>query len=39
MSDTRRSLPSVNGLLEHERVRDMLARSPRELVVDAIRSV
>ena len=35
--DPRRSLPSVNGLLERTEVRDLLLRHPRSLVVDAIR--
>ena len=37
MSDQRRSLPSVNALLESEAVRPLLARAPRSVVVDAIR--
>ena len=37
MSDARRSLPSVNTLLESEAVRPLLERAPRAVVVDAIR--
>jgi L-seryl-tRNA(Ser) seleniumtransferase len=37
MSDARRSLPSVNALLESDGVRPLLARAPRGVVVDAIR--
>ena len=37
MSDARRSLPSVNALLESDGVRPLLTRAPRALVVDAIR--
>jgi L-seryl-tRNA(Ser) seleniumtransferase len=38
MIDPRRNLPSVSALLENERVRELLARHPRQLVVDAVRS-
>src|SRR5919197_720908 len=38
-SDPRRTLPSVNALLESEGVRALLASSPRSVVVDAVRSV
>jgi L-seryl-tRNA(Ser) seleniumtransferase len=37
MSDARRSLPSVNALLESDGVRPLLTRAPRGVVVDAIR--
>jgi L-seryl-tRNA(Ser) seleniumtransferase len=37
MSDARRSLPSVNSLLESDGVRTLLTRAPRGVVVDAIR--
>jgi len=37
MTDTRRALPSVSSLLEHDGVRALLDRSPRSVVVDAIR--
>jgi L-seryl-tRNA(Ser) seleniumtransferase len=37
MSDARRALPSVSSLLESEGVRALLDRSPRSVVVDAIR--
>ena len=37
MSDTRRTLPSVNTLLESANVRPLLDRAPRSVVVDAIR--
>lgn len=37
MSDPRRSLPSVNAILETAQVRALLDRHPRSLVVDAIR--
>lgn len=37
MTDVRRSLPSVSSLLEHDGVRALLDRSPRSVVVDAIR--
>jgi L-seryl-tRNA(Ser) seleniumtransferase len=37
MSDARRSLPSVNSLLESDGVRSLLTRAPRGVVVDAIR--
>jgi L-seryl-tRNA(Ser) seleniumtransferase len=37
MSDARRSLPSVNSLLESDGVRPLLTRAPRGVVVDAIR--
>jgi L-seryl-tRNA(Ser) seleniumtransferase len=38
-ADPRRALPSVNALLEHDRVRALLDHAPRTLVVDAIRDV
>ncbi len=38
-ADPRRALPSVNALLEHDRVRALLEHAPRTLVVDAIRDV
>ena len=37
MSDPRRTLPSVNALLESEAVRPLLSAAPRELVVNAVR--
>ena len=37
MSDPRRSLPSVNALLESEAVRPLLSAAPRALVVNAVR--
>jgi L-seryl-tRNA(Ser) seleniumtransferase len=37
MTDTRRALPSVSSLLESDGVRALLERSPRSVVVDAIR--
>jgi L-seryl-tRNA(Ser) seleniumtransferase len=37
MSDPRRTLPSVGSLLEHPRVRALLAQAPRTLVTDAVR--
>jgi len=37
MTDPRRNLPSVSGLLEKTEVRQLLVRHPRSLVVDAIR--
>ena len=37
MTDARRSLPSVNALLESDGVRPLLTRAPRGVVVDAIR--
>jgi L-seryl-tRNA(Ser) seleniumtransferase len=37
MSDARRSLPSVNSLLESVGVRTLLTHAPRGVVVDAIR--
>jgi L-seryl-tRNA(Ser) seleniumtransferase len=37
MSDPRRSLPSVNALLESDGVRPLLTRAPRGVVVEAIR--
>jgi L-seryl-tRNA(Ser) seleniumtransferase len=37
MSDARRSLPSVNALLESDGVRPLLMHAPRGVVVDAIR--
>ena len=37
MTDRRRALPSVNALLEHEKIRDLLASTPRALVVEAVR--
>lgn len=36
-ADARRALPSVSALLETESVRSLLERTPRALVVDAIR--
>jgi L-seryl-tRNA(Ser) seleniumtransferase len=38
MTDPRRQLPSVSSLLENDRVRELLARHPRQLVVDAVRA-
>ncbi|HEY8166828.1 MAG TPA: L-seryl-tRNA(Sec) selenium transferase [Gemmatimonadaceae bacterium] len=38
MIDPRRRLPSVNSLLENDRVRELLAHHPRQLVVDAVRT-
>src|SRR5688572_17954935 len=37
MTDPRRALPSVNTLLESDTVRPLLASTPRELVVNAVR--
>jgi L-seryl-tRNA(Ser) seleniumtransferase len=37
MTDRRRVLPSVNALLEHEEIRELLASTPRAVVVDAVR--
>src|SRR4051812_40791539 len=37
MSDERRSLPSVGALLENSEIRALLDRTPRTVVVDAIR--
>src|SRR5262245_48256481 len=37
MTDERRALPSVSALLESEAVRALLDRTPRSVVVDAIR--
>ena len=37
MSDRRRALPSVNALLEDEQIRELLASTPRALVVEAVR--
>jgi L-seryl-tRNA(Ser) seleniumtransferase len=37
MTDQRRGLPSVSALLESEAVRALLGRTPRSVVVDAIR--
>ena len=37
MTDQRRALPSVSSLLESDGVRALLDRSPRSVVVDAIR--
>ena len=37
MTDRRRALPSVNALLEHEEIRELLASTPRALVVEAVR--
>jgi L-seryl-tRNA(Ser) seleniumtransferase len=37
MSDQRRALPSVSSLLESDGVRALLDRTPRSVVVDAIR--
>ncbi|HEX6600770.1 MAG TPA: L-seryl-tRNA(Sec) selenium transferase [Gemmatimonadaceae bacterium] len=37
MTDRRRALPSVNGLLELESIRELLASTPRALVVEAVR--
>jgi L-seryl-tRNA(Ser) seleniumtransferase len=39
MTDPRRALPSVSALLESDGLRPILARSPRTLVTEAIRSV
>jgi L-seryl-tRNA(Ser) seleniumtransferase len=39
MTDPRRQLPSVSSLLENDRVRELLARHPRQLVVSAVRAV
>jgi L-seryl-tRNA(Ser) seleniumtransferase len=39
VSDARRTLPSVNALLESAGVRALLADAPRPLVVDAVRDV
>lgn len=38
MTDARRAIPSVSGLLELESVRALLDNNPRSLVVSAIRS-
>jgi L-seryl-tRNA(Ser) seleniumtransferase len=38
MTDARRSLPSVNSLLETSGVRSLLAQHPRRVVLDAVRS-
>ncbi len=38
MTDPRRAIPSVSGLLELESVRALLAHNPRPLVVSAIRT-
>ena len=38
MRDARRALPSIGSLLETGAVRELLARTPRALVVEAIRS-
>ncbi len=38
MTDPRRALPSVGGLLEREDVSALLADNPRTLVVDAVRN-
>ena len=38
MTDRRRALPSVGGLLERDEIIALLAANPRSLVVDAIRS-
>ncbi|MEO8577747.1 MAG: L-seryl-tRNA(Sec) selenium transferase, partial [Gemmatimonadales bacterium] len=37
MTDPRRALPSVSGLLEREDVMALMAEHPRSLVVDAVR--
>ena len=37
MTDARRNLPSVSALLESEAVRPLLERTPRAIVVEAIR--
>ena len=37
MIDPRRAMPSVNGLLERDDVRALLADNPRSLVVNAVR--
>ena len=37
MTDRRRALPSVNALLEHEGIRELLSSTPRALVVEAVR--
>ncbi len=37
MSDPRRTLPSINTLLESDTVRPLLDSAPRELVVNAVR--
>jgi L-seryl-tRNA(Ser) seleniumtransferase len=37
MTDPRRALPSVNTLLEHEEIRELIDSAPRTLVVDAVR--
>jgi L-seryl-tRNA(Ser) seleniumtransferase len=37
MTDPRRSLPSVNTLLERDEIRELLDSAPRTLVVDAVR--
>jgi L-seryl-tRNA(Ser) seleniumtransferase len=39
MTDLRRSLPSVNTVLESAGVRALLTAAPRDLVVDAVRHV
>jgi L-seryl-tRNA(Ser) seleniumtransferase len=38
VSDTRRHLPSVNTLLEHEGIRALMEFAPRSVVVDAVRA-
>jgi L-seryl-tRNA(Ser) seleniumtransferase len=37
MTDPRRAIPSISGLLERDEVREMLASHPRSVVVDAAR--
>ena len=37
--DARRTLPSVHALVEDELVRPLLARAPRPLVTDVVRTV
>jgi len=37
MTDIRRTLPSVNALLEADEIRALLADHPRQMVVDAVR--
>jgi len=39
MTDLRRALPAVHAVLERARVRDLLAQSPRAVVLDAVRTV
>ncbi|HJU74928.1 MAG TPA: L-seryl-tRNA(Sec) selenium transferase [Gemmatimonadaceae bacterium] len=39
MTDVRRALPAVHVLLERPRVRDLLATTPRTVVLDAVRAV